>query len=361
MRVAVTLEQLWHRVPGGTATAILGMVGALDARDDLDVVGVSAWHPSAPRDAFRAPVRIRPLPLPRLALYESWHRLRRPDVQRATGRVDVIHATTSAIPPRSRPLVVTIHDLAFLDRPDHFTARGLRLFHRGLELTRAEADIVLVPSEATRADCISAGVDRERVRVVPWGVAPRSLTDEEIESTVRRFGLEPPFILWTGTLEPRKNVARLLEAFAQLDGRATLALAGPEGWGSVVVSDDTRVRRLGFVAPRDLSALYAAADVFVYPSLKEGFGLPVLEAMAHGAAVVTSRRTSMEEITSDAAVLVDPMDTGSIAEGMRSVLEDDVLRTRLGEAARARAGVFTWARTAESVAEAYRDAAKMSA
>lgn len=360
IKVAITLEQLWHRVPGGTATATLGLVRALAVRDDVDVVGVSAWHRNAPPVDFQSPIDVRFLALPRLALYEAWHRVRWPDVQRATGPVDVIHATTSAIPPRTRPLVATIHDLAFVHRREDFTAHGLRLFDRGLQLARADADLVLVPSEATRTDCLQAGVAAERVRVVPWGITRREVTEEQIESTLRRFALERPFVLWTGTLEPRKNVARLLDAFRQLDRDETLALAGPQGWGPVAVPDDARVKQLGFVAPRDLDALYAAARAFVYPSLKEGFGLPVLEALAHGAPVVTSRGTAMEEIVADAALLVDPTDTSSIAEGLRTVLENDDLCVRLAQSARARAAEFTWAHTAELVTTAYRDAAKMS-
>src|SRR3990170_2089403 len=121
MRVAMTLEQSWHRVPGGTAVAALELARSLTQGDGLELVGVAAKHAREPDAAWRPPVPVAHLPLPRLALYEAWHRLRRPRVERATGPVDIVHATTFAIPPRSAPLVVTIHDLAFLTYPGFFT------------------------------------------------------------------------------------------------------------------------------------------------------------------------------------------------------------------------------------------------
>ena len=141
MRVALTLEQCWHRIPGGTAVAGIGMAHGLKERSDVDVVGVAARHPRPPKDGWDPGILVYQLPLPRPALYEAWHRLRRPKVQVATGPLDVIHATSIAMPPRSAPLVLTMHDLAFIHEPSHFTRRGLRFFHRGLELASKEADL----------------------------------------------------------------------------------------------------------------------------------------------------------------------------------------------------------------------------
>ena len=136
VRVAVTLEQCWHRVPGGTASSALAAVRALEARDDLELTGVSARHRRPPPDPWVPTIAVHPLPLPRLGLYESWHRLRRPAVERATGPVDVIYVTGMAVPPPTVPLVVTVHDLSFLHEPSHSTRRGLRFFHRAVELAR---------------------------------------------------------------------------------------------------------------------------------------------------------------------------------------------------------------------------------
>lgn len=166
-------------------------------------------------------------------------------------------------------------------------------------------------------------------------------------------GLERPYVLFVGTVEPRKNLGRLLEAFSRLgDVHADLVLVGPEGWRTDL--PDTRARRLGFVPQIDLDALYAGASVVAYPSLREGFGLPVLDAMSHGAPVVTSATTSTAEVAGEAALLVDPLDVDAIAGAMQRLLEDRDLADRLGGAARARAAEFTWERTADGVVAAYR-------
>src|SRR5918992_1835719 len=358
LRVALTLEQCWHRVPGGTAVAALGMARALKARADVEPVGVTALHRTTPA-RWAPPIEVHALPLPRLALYEAWHRLRRPAVQVATGTVDVVHATTIAMPPRSAPLVVTMHDLAWVHDPAHFTARGVRFFERGLTLALEEADLVLCSSQATLRDCEAAGFGRDRLRLVPLGVEVTSASEETVERVRRRYGLERPYVLWTGTVEPRKNLAGLLRAFEDVEADADLVLVGPRGWNQdlgALVAGATRVRTLGFVPSADLGALYAGARLFCFPSLLEGFGFPVLEAMAHGTPVVTSKGTSTEELGGEAAVLVDPRDPASIASGLQLVLSDDDLARRLAAAGRERAARFSWERCGDLVRRAYEEA-----
>jgi glycosyltransferase involved in cell wall biosynthesis len=363
LRAAVTLEQCWHRVPGGTARATLDSVAAVAERGGVEQVGVSALHRRPPADAWRPSVPVRRVPLPRVVLYDSWQRLRRPLVERFTGSVDVVHATGHVAAATRAPLVVTVHDLHFLHEPSHFTPRGVRVFNRFLAITRDEAAVVVCPSEATRADCESAGVDTARLRVVPWATSATLVTPTDIERVRRRYGLSSPFVLFAGTVEPRKNLDRLVAAMARLgppaQGRAgatpELVVVGPDGWN--VEIDRRVVRRLGFVARADLDALYAAATVVAYPSLREGFGLPVLEAMAQGAAVVTAATTATAEVAGDAAVLVDPLDVDAIAAGLDRLLHDEELRQSLGAAALERAAGFTWDRTAAGLAAAYRDAA----
>src|SRR5512143_2270414 len=154
MRVAVTLEQCWHAVPGGTAVAALELVAALDARDDVDVIGVAARHRRPPPAEWRPPIPVRHLWPPRALLYELWHaRLPiAPRVERATGPVDVVHATGVAFPRTDAPVVVTVHDLAFLDDPSRATKHGMRFFLRGTALAREHARLVLCSSQATRDD-----------------------------------------------------------------------------------------------------------------------------------------------------------------------------------------------------------------
>jgi glycosyltransferase involved in cell wall biosynthesis len=281
---------------------------------------------------------------------------RRPAVQRTTGRIDVIHATTLAIPPRSAPLVVTVHDLAFLCYPEHFTRRGLRLFNRGLELALTDADRVICPSYATRRACLEAGFEDGRLQVVPLGVEIAPASDAEIGRVKRIYHLERDYVLWTGTIEPRKNLRRLLEAWMTIDADLDLILAGPMGWREdldALIGPEGSVRRLGYVERPHLAALYAGARLLCWPSLLEGFGFPVLEAMAQGTPVVTSRGTSTEELAGNAAMLVDPLDVGSIAKGIESVLSDERLAAGLSHAGRDRVLRFSWAHTADLLVNAY--------
>lgn len=359
LRIALTIEQCWHEVPGGTAVAALGMARGVAATGDADVVGVSAAHRGPPPDPWAPPFEVRSLPLPRIALYESWHRLRAPKVERATGPVDVVHATAFPTPPRSAPIVLTIHDLAWLEDPTHFTARGLSFFRRGLDLALRDADLVVCPSEATRADCLRHGFAPGRVRVVPLGVDAERAAPNDVEDAKHRHGLTRPYVLWAGTIEPRKNLGGLLDAYRRLDADVDLVLVGPKGWNEDLdarLGDDRdRVHVLGFVPAADLGGLYAGASVFCFPSFMEGFGFPVLEAMAQGTPVVTSAGTSTEELAGSAGILVDPRDPAAIAAGIERVLSDEALAGELALAGRRRAEGYTWERTGRLLVDAYRE------
>jgi glycosyltransferase involved in cell wall biosynthesis len=361
LRAALTLEQCWHRVPGGTAVATLELARALASRDDLDLVGVAARHKQQPAEAWRPPVEVVQFPLPRLALYEGWHRLRLPRVERATGGVDVIHATAMPVPPRSAPLILTVHDLAFLKNSAHFTRRGNSFFRRGLELALRDADLVLCPSKATLNDCTQAGFEAERLQLVPHGVKIQPVSGNDIERVRTRHHLERDYVLWTGTVEPRKNLPGLLRAWAQVDVDADLVLAGPPGWNEDldkhIGTARDRVRLLGFLPQRELAPIYAGATVFCYPSFTEGFGLPVLEAMAQGTPVITSRDTSTQELAEGAGLLIDPHDPASIADALGRVLQEPGLGEELAARGRVRAAQYSWDAAADRTLAAYREVA----
>ncbi|GIU85334.1 MAG: hypothetical protein KatS3mg008_2109 [Acidimicrobiales bacterium] len=367
LRVAYTIEQLWHRVPGGTATAALRLAEALQNTRRVAVVGVSARHPFA-GDQAPPTLPTRQLFLPRPILYESWHTFRWPSVRTVVPDAEVAHATTLAVPPADLPLVVTLHDLAFLRHPSCFTRRGLRLFFRGLRLAAEEADLVLCSSRFTLDDALDAGVPAEKLRLVYLGVdPPRGRDDDvEVEGVLARYGIDAPYVLWVGTDEPRKNLRTLVSAWSGLQHPVHLVLVGPAGWGfRDVASAGTargagggRMIRCGFVPAADLDALYRGASVFCYPSYTEGFGLPVLEAMVRGVPVVTSAGTAMEETVGAAGLLVDPRDASGLAAALDRVLGDRVLASELSEAGRLRAAEFTWEKTAAATLEAYEEVSR---
>lgn len=357
----MTLTSCWHRVPGGTAAAALHMAVALDQRGDVEIIGVAARHRRLPDDPWRPTVRMVSLPLPRHLLYDSWHYLGWPPVEAAAGEVDIVHATAMILPPRrSAALVLTVHDLFPLEFPDQFTRRGARVMRKGTALALRRADLVLCSSRATMRDCVEAGFAEERLRHVPLGVEAELAGADEVARVRAGYGLERPYVLWTGTVEPRKNLPTLLESFRKL-GRSELdlVLVGQFGWREDLdqhIGDlSDRVRRVGFVPSRDLVALYRGAEVFCLPSLREGFGLPVLEAMSQGTPVVTSKGTATEEVVGEAGIVVDPLDASAIAEALASLLDDEASRQRLGAAGAARAKQFSWKATASSIADAYRE------
>ena len=357
MRVAYLLESCWHRVPGGTAVAAAGLAEALARREDVDLVGIAATHRRPPTVSPPEGVPVVGFALPRPLLYESWARLGRPRVDRRCGRPDVVHAAGGAVPACRAPLVATIHDLAWRHRPDHFTPRGRRMFESWLA-SAAGARRILCPSEATAADLRAAGVDDERIRVVPLGVDGTPANPDAVDALRARHRLDGPVVLWVGVAEPRKNLGGLVEAMTAVP-EATLALVGAPGWGvdlpALVEPLGGRALVVGAVDDEEKRGWYSLADVVAFPSLGEGFGLPVLEAMAQGTPVVTSSGTATAEVAGDAGLLVEPTDTAALAEAIRHLLDDPAAARRLADAGAERAARYTWEATAELTVAAYRE------
>lgn len=357
IRVAYLLEQCWHSVPGGTAVAAVGLARALADCPDLELVGLAARHRTQPSGYSQPPFQVAHSVLPRSVLYETWHYLRRPSVDRLAGRPDLVHASGGAVPVTNGPLVATVHDLSWRHRPDWSTRRGRRLAEGWLDDAR-RADRVLCPSESTRRDLAGAGFDEDRLRVVPLGVELPDIDPDRPAVLRAARGLDGPFVLWVGTVEPRKNLPALARAMEQIPD-VPLVVVGPTGWGvdptAVFASLGDRVHLVGPVSEADKHAWYAAADVFCYPSLFEGFGLPVVEAMAGGTPVVTTAGTATEEIAAGSALVVDPADSVVLAEAIASLLADQGLSVRLAEAGRRRAAELTWPAAARATARVYRE------
>lgn len=289
--------------------------------------------------------------------------------------VDVFFAADHLL-PRFHTIrgILTIHDLSYVLYPQ-FHSRYNRFYQRLMMPTFARhATHIVVPSLATQRDVIAHyQIPLERISVIPEGVddAFRAPVAEGARRRVRQtYSIPNPFILFVGTLEPRKNIAGLLDAFAGLlhvSGQPLLdlVLAGKLGWmyepilaRVKTLGLEARVRLIGFVPDDDLPALYSAAEIFVFPSWFEGFGLPPLEAMACGTPVVASRAGSLAEVVGDAGLLVDPADSQELTTALRSVLEQPALRARLRAAGPLQAAPFTWDRAARATASLCRDVAQ---
>jgi glycosyltransferase involved in cell wall biosynthesis len=371
-RVALTLTQIAHRVPGGTATSVLRLLDELAAAGGLELSAVLARgdlrHPRTLRATSTAshpslPAGVRPvvMPLPLPLLYDSWARWGRPEVVAAAGAVDLVHVT---VPMRvgigAVPMVATVHDLFPLSRPESFTDRGAKLMREGLRWVLDEAEAIMVPSHAVAAACTAQGVEDARLHVVPWGSDPVVVEPARVAHVRRRYQLRGPYVLVVGTLEPRKNLAGAMAAMAAIDRPdVTLAVVGPAGWGEVPAPLDQAlagpVALLGHVPADDLTALYAGAEVFCFPSFEEGFGLPVLEAMAAGAPVVTSSGTATAEVAGDAALLVDPHDRSASAAAIARLLDDRSAAAELVERGRRRAAEHRWSDAAAATRQVYRE------
>jgi len=305
------------------------------------------------------------MPLPVPLLYDAWTATDWPKIAPRTGDIDLIHLTIPMRPPVEKtPLVATVHDLFALTRPELMTSRGAKLMRTGLENIFDRAKRVMVPSQCVADDCVAAGVDPGRLRVVPWGVTPVELKPESVEEVRERYGLPDRYVLFVGTLEPRKNLTTLIRAMQKLaEPDLALVLVGPSGWGEALGpmsgggtdSLGLNVMQLGFLPEEDLAALERGAVAFCFPSLAEGFGLPVLEAMSAGAAVVTSLGTATAEVAGDGALLIDPLSVTDLAAAIASLLSDTGLAAELRERGQKRSQLFTWQRSAELTQEVYRE------
>jgi glycosyltransferase involved in cell wall biosynthesis len=296
-----------------------------------------------------------------------WEQAIQPWAVRRSG-IDLLHSPAFVGPMAGGcPFVVTVHDLSFLDYPQNFRAMNrsyLRVLARRSVL---RARRVIAVSQSTRDDLVKHyGLSPERIDVVYNGVDAgfHPLSAGEIDSFRARNGLPGQFILFVGTLEPRKNVVRLIEAYAHLAGdRPHLVLVGGKGWlyqevfervEGLGISD--RVHLVGYVPADELCLWYNAALMFVYPSLYEGFGLPPLEAMACGTPVITSTASSLPEVVGRAALLVDPTDVAALATAMARVLGDPGLRAEMRAAGLERAQHFSWQESARRTVDSYRRA-----
>jgi len=358
MLIGVDASRAIARRPTGTETYSRRLIRAL-----LDLKSPHRFRlyiRSAPPSDLFPGAELRPIPFPRLWTHIrlSWEMVRQPP--------EVLFVPAHVLPPiHPAKSVVTIHDLGYLSFPAAHPWRQRLYLHLSTRWNARAASHILADSEATRADLIGHyGTDPDKVTVAYPG-ADESLhpvRDPAILAAARaRYGISGDYFLYLGTLHPRKNLRRLIEAFDdfvthQSTSVSQLVLAGKRGWLCRDLDDEIerrgihhRIRFPGYVASEDKAALLSGARAFLFPSLHEGFGLPVLEAQACGCPVITSTTSSLPEVAGDSALLVDPRDTAAISDAMGRLSREKALREALIERGFANVTRFSWHACAETV------------
>ena len=303
----------------------------------------------------------------RFAVRSVWMQLVLPRILRDV-RPDLVHFTNYLAPLAGRvPYLVSFHDMSLSLLPQYHTLKKRVLTSSLIPAVARGARMILTPSESTRRDVVRLlRVDPGRVRVIPYAAGPSfrpvPLAPERLEAT---HGIRTPYFLYVGTLEPRKNLARALRAFASVADAlpgCRFVIVGQRGWRYDEVLREAahpalrdRVDLLGYVPEESLPELYAHALALVYPSLYEGFGLPVVESMACGTPVLTSRSSSLAEIAEGAALLADPTDEKALADALHALATDEGLRASLRARGLERARAFSWQRTGRETVEAYQE------
>ncbi len=353
---------------GGVGRYVDGLIGALDAADaDLAIACQRADAERYGRLAPAARIVAGPSAITHRSARLAWEQTGLPIVAQQV-QADVIHSPHYTLPLRAgRPVVVTLHDATFFTDSDmHTTVKGT-FFRSATRTAIRRAARCIVPSKATRDELVrDVEADPTRLDVAYHGVdteAFRRPSDAEVARVRGRLGLtDEDYVAFLGTLEPRKNVPNLIRGWERaVSGRerpVALVLAGGAGWDDEVdaavnaVPRELRLLRPGYIPFGDLAAYLGAAAVVAYPSHGEGFGLPVLEAMACGAAVLTTHRLSLPEVGGDAVAYTEP-DPDAISNALTALLDDPDRRAALGEAGHARAREFTWAASAEAHLQSY--------
>ena len=370
MRIAIDAHSVGARL-GGNETYAINLIEALaeidqDNQYTLYVTKQQALERFGDRWPNFAVRLTRPhTPLVRIPLTLSLELRRDP--------VDLLHVQYTAPPFAPCPIVTTIHDLAFEHLPETFNRRSWMQLRLTVRSTARRAAQIITVSEYSRQDIIRTyGLSPEAITVTPEAASEdfrRVKDDDELRLMRETYGIERDYILSLSSIQPRKNLVRLIEAYSLLrqlhpEGKLPqLVLAGKRGWRDNEIMRAAQrdelgadIRFTGYVADEHLNALYSGAVCFAYPSYFEGFGLPILEAMKCGTPVVAGNRTSIPEVTGEAALLFDPFDVHSLVEALKQILNDSEYRATLSAKGLQRANEFSWQRTARLTLAAYEKA-----
>ena len=344
MKIVVDVSPLSHPRTGignYIRGSLAGMAAVAGGRHELVAFAPTSLRgPQAIRAAIAGvPADLKTIRLPAShALRTAWSRFGRPPVERFVGPLGAFVFSEWMYPAQREGVRATVfHDLVPFHHPEWCTARTVSMHTRKARHAAETCDVVFANSHFTAADLVDLlGIEEERIVPAPPGLA------DGLGPKGDAADLGGPAILALGTIEPRKNLAKLVEAWRLVRDELGLVLAGGEGWGDRPDLADPRIRRLGYVPDEEIARLYRGAAVYAYPSMFEGFGMPIVEAMACGTPVVASTHPSLDEACGDAAVRVDPLDPESIAEGIRDAIarRDELVPLGLAHAAR-----FSWETT----------------
>lgn len=317
-------------------------------------------------------VNFKEIPISEQWLYRIWYKLRIPiSIQNFTGSMDLFHSPDFVLPPISKrvPTLLTVHDLSFVHYPEAYTDNLVSYLNRVVPWSINRASHILADSQATREDLINHwNVPQEKITVLYSGVSDHFkpvTSPKEIRRVRKKYKLgNGPYLISVGTVQPRKNYRLLIRAFRQVadNYKHNLIIVGGMGWMHEPILDEIRlqklegrVRFLGFIDDTDLPALYSAATLFTLPSLYEGFGIPILEAMACGVPVIASNTSSLPEVAGDAALLLPANDVDAWAQNMLKLLEDMSSRMKMVGAGFLRARRFTWTQSARDLIMVYKN------
>jgi glycosyltransferase involved in cell wall biosynthesis len=377
MRIGIDASSILP-VKTGIGYYTLNLIKSLTKIDQENeyVVLLNSYRHSPPDYPFlnKPNVRVRRWRIPGPLLIHGWRHLHFPPIGLLVGKVDVFHSPGTYIPPQIRgKRVTTIHDLYFLKHPEQCATLGGKFLAATVPRRIHKMDRIIVDSLSSKADVMALlGVPEEKISVIYLGVDQigfRPISDTGLLALIREeYCLPPNYILTVATLEPRKNLDGLLFAYKRLkaivQSPPKLVIVGRTGWQSEKIFDTVRELDLhrdviftGYVSDAHLPILYNCALLFIYPSLYEGFGLPVLEAMACGLPVIVSDTASLREIAGESAILVDPENYYAIAEKMKDLIVQHSLRERLREKSLAQAKQFSWDLCARKTLNVYKQVA----
>jgi glycosyltransferase involved in cell wall biosynthesis len=369
MRIGIDIGPMLQTRTGVGNYCLYLLKHLLDLASGEEIRAFSSGRTRSPLPPFANGLHHRHISLPTRALYLIWNAFGAPKVDGLLGGVDVYHATNYFLPPtRSAKRVVTIHDLSFLAVPELCSPKIVGPFSRGVQRFAAEADAILAYSESTKRDIVHyLDIDPGKVTIAPLAVdedfQPMDRAEAEAH-LARHYGIQTPFLLFVSTLEPRKNVPGLLRAFARVKDSIPhkLVLVGNVGWNADEIFETVEELRLGDRVVRpgyipthsELAAFYSAADLFVFPTFYEGFGLPVLEALQCGCPVIASDNSSLPEVAGDAAAYVKADDAEGLARAIEELVSDPAKRAALAARGPEQARRFSWKHCAEQTLGVYR-------